>query len=178
MTVGGGRALRGLLLEGLRGCDDRVLAQLGPLASWRALATLWEMGWLGTGKSSVRATSAEIRQRLRQIAEARRSIADAAALAAGAPVCVQGDVTRASTAELMLEDNSGEPAFIPVAELRWIGQPRAAAEGDRVTVLGFAHTELDPAQAPSAPRRLPQRVVIGAAALPAIAHLAMEGAPR
>jgi hypothetical protein len=172
-----GRALRGLLLEALEG-EGTLLARLGVFGSWRAMATLWETGWLGGGHRSARATAAEIRQRLRQIAAARRSIAEAAAVPTGAPVWVEGGVIRAGAETLLLDDNSGETALIPCAELRWIGGPPAAGEGDRVTVLGFAAAEVDPSLAASAPRRLPRRVVIRSADRPAIAHLAMTGARR
>jgi hypothetical protein len=175
--MGGGRALRGLLLEALEG-DDSLLTRLGAFGSWRALATLWETGWLGRSHRSARATAAELRQRLREIAAARRSIAEAAAVATGAAVWVEGGVIRAGVEALLLDDNSGETARIPSAELRWIGGPPAAGEGDRVTVLGFAAPEVDPSLAAPAPRRLPRRVVIRSADRPAIAHLAMTGARR
>ena len=174
--IPGGRGLRGLLLDALDG--DELLGKLGPFGSWRALATLWETGWLGRGHRSARATAAEIRQRLRAIAAARRSIAEVPSVVTGATVWVEGGVIRAGAEALLLDDNSGETAHIPSAEVRWIGWPPAAGEGDSVTVLGFAAAEVDLSLALSAPRRLPRRVVIRSADRPAIAHRAMAGARR
>jgi hypothetical protein len=167
------RALRGLLLEALKG-EEALLERLGAFGSWRALATLWEAGWLGGGHTSARATAAEIRHHLREVVAARRSIADVTA----GVVWVEGGVIRAGADDLLLDDNSGETALIPRAELRWIGGLPPALEGDRVSVLGFAAPELDPSLPPSGPRRLPRRVVIRSADLPAIAHLAMRGPRR
>ena len=174
---GRARALRGLLLEALDGCDETVLDRLGPLATWSALAALWESGWLGAGKSTVRATCAQIRQRLREIANARRSIAEAAELPAGAVLCIEGTIVEATARDLVIDDGSGEPAHARSDDAHWLSARVAPLPGDRVTVLGFADSELDSRRAPVGPRRLPRRVVIRAAGLPLIAHLGTVAMP-
>ena len=77
--AGRARALRDLLLEAVGGCDPDLLERLGTLGSWYGIVALWEGGWLGPERASVRATCAQIRVRLRGIAQARRSMAVACA---------------------------------------------------------------------------------------------------
>jgi hypothetical protein len=165
------RALRAMLLEALEGCDEELLARLGPLASWNAIAGLWEGGWLGQGKSSPRATRAQVRQKLREIAAARRTIAEVPALPAGTMVCLEGAVVEVTPRDLVIEDGSGERAHARSEGAWWINPRLSPREGDRVTVLGFVYSEVDETRAPRNPRELPRRVVIRAAALPLMAHL-------
>jgi hypothetical protein len=165
------RALRAVLLEALEGCDEELLARLGPLASWNAIAGLWEGGWLGQGKSSPRATRAQVRQKLKEIAGARRTIAEMVALPAGTMVFIDGIVVAVSARDLVVDDGSGERAYAR-SEAAWWKNPRLSPrEGARVSVLGFAYSELDESRAPRNPRELPRRVVIRSAALPLVAHL-------
>jgi hypothetical protein len=168
-----GRALklRDLLQGALGGCDPALLERLGPLASWNAMVALWEGGWLGPGRASVRATAAEIRVRLRMIAEARRPIAEALALPAGEVVCIEGTVVEAAARDLVIDDGSGELGYARSQEAVWLNPRLAPLAGDRVTVVGFADSELDTTRAPVHPRALPRRMVIRAAELPLIAHL-------
>jgi hypothetical protein len=169
--------LRALLLEAMRGCDDALLARLGPLASWNALVALWEGGWLGAGKSSVRATCAQIRQRLRAIADSRQSIAAVLGLTAGTPVCIAGTIVEATAEDLVVDDGSGELARARSDGGWWDNARVAPLAGDRVTLVGFADSEVDLARAPDRPRALPRRVVIRAAQLPLIAHLGALALP-
>jgi hypothetical protein len=169
--------LRGLLLEATRGCDDALLARLGTLASWSALLALWEGGWLGAGKSSVRATCAQIRQRLRAIADSRHPIAALLSLPAGTPVCIEGTIVDAGADELIIDDGSGERAHARSRTGWWDNARPGPQAGDRVTVVGFADSEVDPTRAPAGPRALPRRVVIRAAHLPVIAHLGALALP-
>jgi hypothetical protein len=166
-----GRALRELLLDALDGCDESLLDRLGELATWNAIIGLWEGGWLGTGKSSPRATRAEIRQRLREIAEARRSIVELLTIEAGTVVCVEGAIVEVTAHDLIVDDGSGELGCARSEGAWWINPRLSPRVGDRVTLLGFADLELDPTRAPEGPRSLPRRVVIRAASLPLIAHL-------
>jgi hypothetical protein len=163
------------LLEALAGCDDRVLAGLGALGSWSALAALWEHGWLGAGKPSVRATCAEIRQRLREIARSRCSIAEVLAAPAGAVVCIEGTIAEIGEERVLVEDGSGESADLRPGEVRWLG--RRPAAGERVTVLGFADSAVDPTRAARGPRALPRRAVIRAAGLPPVAQVGALALP-
>jgi hypothetical protein len=177
--TGRARALRGLLLEALAGCDERVLGGLGALASWQALTVLWEHGWLGAGKLSVRATCAQIRERLREISRARCAIAAVLAAPAGTVVRIEGTIAEVTEAAVRVEDGSGECADLLRAETQWLGRPPQV--GERVTALGFADSVVDPAQPARAPRALPRRAVIRAAGLPPIAHvgpLALPGRAR
>jgi hypothetical protein len=169
--------LRDLLLDSMRGCDDALLARLGTLASWNALVALWEGGWLGTRRLSGRATRAEIRQRLRTIAESRRSIAEVLGLPAGSPVCVEGTIVEATAEDLVVDDGSGELAQARSESGWWDNARLAPLPGDRVTLVGFADSEVDPRRAPEGPRTLPRRVVIRAAQLPLIAHLGALALP-
>ena len=168
---GYGRALRELLLEALDGCDEALLDRLGQLASWNAIIGLWEGGWLGAGKSSPRATRAQVRQRLREIAEARRSIAEVRALDAGTVVCVEGNIVGVTAHDLIVDDGSGELGYARSEGAWWINPRLSPQAGDRVTLLGFCDSEVDATRAPEGPRSLPRRVVIRAAGLPLIAHL-------
>jgi hypothetical protein len=168
---GYGRALRELLLEALDGCDEDLLERLGQLASWNAIIGLWEGGWLGAGKSSPRATRAQVRQRLREIADARRSIAELLSLESGTVVCVEATVVEVTARDLIVDDGSGELAYARSEGAWWINPRLAPAAGDRVTLLGFVDSELDATRAPAGPRSLPRRVVIRAAGLPLIAYL-------
>jgi hypothetical protein len=168
---GHGRVLRGLLLDALEGCDEGLLDRLGQLASWNALVGLWEGGWLGAGKSSPRATRAEIRQRLREIAGARRSLAELLSVPAGTVVCVEGTVAGVTAHDLILDDGSGELGYARSEGAWWINPRLVPATGDHVTLLGFADSEVDPTRAPEGPRSLPRRVVIRAAGLPLVAYL-------
>jgi hypothetical protein len=156
------------------GSDETLLARLGPFGTFAALTVLWEAGWLGVRRRSDRLTEAGIRHRLRAIAGARRSIADAAVLAAGTAVLLEGTVS--ALAPLSLEDGSGERASVPAAPEHWIGVAGPAGEGDRVTLLGFAEPALDLTRPPRGPRRPGRAVLVRAARLPVIAHLA--SAPR
>jgi uncharacterized protein YdeI (BOF family) len=169
--TGPGRALRELLLDALEGCDESLLERLGQLATWNAIMGLWEGGWLGGGKSSSRATRAQIRVRLREIADARRSIAELYALEAGTMVCVEGAIVEVTAHDLIVDDGSGELATARSEGAWWINPRLSPQPGDGVTLLGFLDLELDPSRAPDGPRSLPRRVVIRAAGLPLIAHL-------
>jgi hypothetical protein len=169
--------LRDLLLESMRGCDDGLVARLGTLASWNALLALWEGGWLGGSRSTVRATRAQIRQRLRLIADSRRPIADVPALSAGTPVCIEGTIVEATAEDLVVDDGSGELARARSDSGWWDNARLAPLAGDRVTLVGFADSEVDPTRAPAGPRVLPRRVVIRAAQLPLIAHLGALALP-
>ena len=175
--TGDARELRDLLLEALDGCDETLLERLGQLASWNAVIGLWEGGWLGAGKSSPRATRAQIRLRLREIARARCSIADALALPAGEVVCIEGAVVETTAHDLVVDDGSGELAYARSEGAWWINPRVAPLPGDRVTILGFADSDLDTTRAPHGPRALPRRVVIRAAGLPLIAHLGALAEP-
>jgi hypothetical protein len=159
--------VRALLLEAVSGGAEAILPALGALASFRALAALWQAGWLGSGKISPRAASAEIRQRLRAIAATRRSLAEAATVPAGTPVLVEGTLV----APFTLDDGSGERAEL--AGVRWI-DGRAPAQGDRVTVLGFVERALDPSRPPPGPRQLATRLVLRSAALPLLGQTAQR----
>jgi hypothetical protein len=169
--------LRDLLLEALEGCDESLLERLGQLASWNAIIGLWEGGWLGAGKSSPRATRAQIRMRLREIADARRTIAELPALEGGTVVCVEGAIVGVSARDLLVDDGSGELACARSEAAWWINPRLTPRVGDRVTLLGFVDLELDPTRAPEGPRSLPRRVVIRAAGLPLIAHLGALAEP-
>jgi hypothetical protein len=168
---GRGRALRELLLDALDGCDEALLHRLGQLASWNAIIGLWEGGWLGAGKASPRATRAQVRQRLREIADARRSIAELLNVQAGTVVCVEGTIVGVTAHDLIVDDGSGELGYARSEGAWWINPRLVPVAGDRVTVLGFADSELDAAAVSEGPRSLPRRVVIRAAGLPLIAHL-------
>ena len=172
-----GRALRELLLEALDGCDDGLLERLGQLASWNAIVGLWEGGWLGPGRSSPRATRAEVRQRLREIAGARRSIAQLLSVESGTVVCVEGIIVGVTAHDLIVDDGSGELGYARSEGAWWINPRLVPAAGDRVTLLGFADSEVDGSRAPEGPRSLPRRVVIRAAGLPLIAHLGAMADP-
>jgi uncharacterized protein YdeI (BOF family) len=176
-VTGRARALRDLLLEALGGCDEALLERLGSLASWNAVAALWQGGWLGAGKSSMRATGAQIRRRLREIAQARRSIAEVLALPAGTPVCIEGTIIEATAHDLVVDDGSGELAYARSEDARWLSPRLAPQAGDRVTVLGFADSEVDATRAPPGPRTLPRRVVLRAAGLPLVVHLGAMAEP-
>lgn len=156
------RNLRALLLEAVQGIDLADLDRLGPLATFEALAALWQSGWLGEGHRVQRVTVAEMRQRLRQVARARVSIAEASALAAGAVVLVRGELRPSTDGTLVIDD--GEWAL--VAEVRWIGSP---ARDGTVTALGFADPRFDADAAPAGPRRSPKRLWLGSTRLPVIA---------
>jgi hypothetical protein len=169
--------LRELLLESMRGCDDALLARLGTLASWNAVLALWEGGWLGVGKPTLRATCAQVRQRLRIIADSRRPIVEVLALSAGTPVCVEGAIVEATAEDLVVDDGSGELARARSDSGWWDNARLAPLAGDRVTLVGFADSEVDPTRAPAGPRTLPRRVVIRAAQLPLIAHLGALALP-
>jgi uncharacterized protein YdeI (BOF family) len=161
----------------VQGCDDALLARLGTLASWNALVALWQGGWLGAGKSSLRVSGAQVRARLRAIADARRSIAQVLSLPAGAAVCIEGTIIETTAEDLIVDDGSGELARAR-SETEWWHNPRVAPlPGDRVTIVGFADSEVDPTRAPDNPRALPRRVVIRAAGLPLIAHLGALALP-
>jgi len=175
--TGRARALRDLLLDALDGCEPSLLERLGQLASWNAVIGLWEGGWLGTGKPSPRATRAQIRQRLREIADARRRVVELLELPAGTVVCVEGDIVEVTPNDLFVDDGSGELACARSENAMWINPRLAARVGDRVTLLGFLDIELDPERAPEGPRSLPRRVVIRAAGLPLIAHLGTMAEP-
>jgi hypothetical protein len=162
------RALRAVLLEAVRGSDGVVLAGLGPLSSFRALSTLWQTGWLGGGKRSRRATSAGIRQHLRAIGAARRSLAEAALLPAGAIALIEARVVALSP--LDLDDDSGEIARVPPGPIHWIDD-QAARQGDRVTLLGFVDRALDPSLPAPGPRRAALRLLVRSARLPLVAHV-------
>jgi hypothetical protein len=154
-----------LLLEALRGCDDAVVAALGTLGRWEVLAAVYEEGWLGdeVGTTSLRASAARVRGGLRRVAAARRSLAEAVA-GSGGEICVDARLVEpgSGSADLTIDDDSGESAIVDAAAARVLGGELAA--GDRVTVLGVLAVELDLAAAPAAPRRLPRRVVIRGAA--------------
>jgi hypothetical protein len=165
---GSPRALRALLLEAVRGSDGAVLAGLGSLSSFRALSALWQTGWLGGGQRSGRATSAEMRQRLREIGAARRTLAQAALLPAGAVALIEGRVVALSP--LDLDDGSGEIARVPPAPIHWIDR-QAARQGDRVTLLGFVDRALDPTLPAPGPRQPASRVLVRSAQLPLVAHV-------
>jgi hypothetical protein len=156
------RNLRALLLEAVQGIDLADLDRLGPLATFEALAALWKSGWLGEGHRLQRVTAAEMRQRLRQVARARMSIAEASALAAGALVLVRGELRPATDGTLVIDD--GERAL--VAEVRWIGSP---ARDGTVTALGFADPRFDPDALPAGPRRSPKRLWLASTHLPVVA---------
>ena len=162
------RALRALLLEAVRGSDEAVLAGLGALSSFVALSALWQAGWLGGGKRPGRATSAEIRRRLREIGAARRTAAEAALLPAGAVALLEGNVVALSP--LDLDDGSGELARVGPGPVHWIDR-QAARQGDRVTLLGFVECVLDPTQPPSGPRHAGRRLLVRSARLPLVAHV-------
>jgi hypothetical protein len=174
---GYGRALRDLLLEALDGCDEALLDRLGQLATWNAIIGMWEGGWLGAGKSSPRATRAQVRQRLREIADARRSIADLLSVEAGTAVCVEGTIVEVTAYDLVVDDGSGELGYARSEGAWWINPRLVPAVGDHVTLLGFADREVDASRAPESPRSLPRRVVIRAAGLPLIAHLGAMAEP-
>jgi hypothetical protein len=176
-VTGRARALRDLLLEALEGCDESLLDRLGQLASWNAIIGLWEGGWLGTGKFSPRATRAQIRLRLREIADARRPIAQLLALEAGTMVCVEGEIVEVTPHDLIVDDGSGERACARSEGAWWINPRLSPLAGERVTLLGFLDLELDPTRAPDSPRSAPRRVVIRAAGLPLIAHLSALAEP-
>jgi hypothetical protein len=169
------RTLRAWLQRAAGGDGDALLARLGPFGSFAALTALWEAGWLGAAQRSPRITEARIRQRLREIGDARRTIAEAALLPAGATVLLEGAVTALSP--LALDDGSGERASVPAAPARWIGAAGPPIEGDRVTLLGFADPTVDLTQAPPGPRRTPRALLVRAAGLPLVAHLA-PASPR
>jgi len=173
-----GRALRDLLLDALEGCDETLLDRLGQLASWNAIIGLWEGGWLGAGKSSPRATRAQIRLHLREIADARRRVVDLLALEAGTVVCVEGAIVEVTPRDLIVDDGSGELACARSEGAWWINPRLTPRAGDHVTLLGFVDFELDPSRAPDGPRSLPRRVVIRAAGLPVIAHLGALADPH
>ena len=178
MSLSGyGRALRELLLEALEGCDEALLDRLGQLASWNAIIGLWEGGWLGAGKASLRATRAQVRQRLREIAESRRSIADLLSIESGTAVCVEGTVVEVTARDLVVDDGSGELGYARSEGAWWINPRLSPRPGHRVTLLGFADSEVDATRAPEGPRSLPRRVVIRAAGLPLIAHLGAMAEP-
>jgi hypothetical protein len=168
---GYGRALRELLLEALDGCDEALLDRLGQLATWNAIIGLWEGGWLGPGKSSARATRAQVRLRLREIADARRSIAELLSIEAGTVVVVEGTIVEVTAYDLVVDDGSGELGYARSEGAWWINPRLVPLAGDHVTLLGFADSEVDATRAPEGPRSLPRRVVIRAAGLPLIAHL-------
>jgi hypothetical protein len=174
---GYGRALRELLLEALDGCDEALLDRLGQLATWNAIIGMWEGGWLGAGKSSPRATRAQVRQRLREIADARRSIADLLSMEAGTVVCVEGTIVEVTAYDLIVDDGSGELGYARSEGAWWINPRLVPAVGDHVTLLGFSDSEVDVSRAPEGPRSLPRRVVIRAAGLPLIAHLGAMAEP-
>ena len=70
-------------------------------------------------------------------------------------------------------------AYARSENARWLSPRLAPLPGDRVTILGFADSEVDATRAPAGPRSLPRRVVIRAAGLPLIAHLgSLAEAPR
>jgi hypothetical protein len=169
------RALRALLLEAVRGVDGAVLEGLGPLGSFRALAALWATGWLGERKPTARATSAAIRHRLREIGAARRSLAQAALLPAGAVVLIEGRVVALSP--LDLDDDGGEMVRVPPPPVRWIDS-RAPRQGDRVTLLGFVDRALDPSLPPRGPRQSPTRLLVRPALLPLVGQVTAAGKPR
>jgi hypothetical protein len=171
VAAGRARALRDLLLEAVGGCPAELLEQLGALGSWNGIVALWEGGWLGPERASVRATCAQIRVRLRAIARARHSAADVLGLAAGTVVCVEGTIVATSPEDLVVDDGSGELAYARSENARWLSPRLAPLPGDRVTLLGFADSEVDATRAPASPRALPRRVVIRAAGLPLVAHL-------
>jgi hypothetical protein len=164
------RTLRAWLQRAAGGEGEALLARLGPFGSFAALTVLWEVGWLGAAQRSPRITEARIRQRLREIGGARRNIAEAALLPAGATVLLEGMV--AALSPLVLDDGSGERASVPEPPARWIGGAGPAIQGDRVTLLGFADPALDLTQAPRGPRRTPRALLVRAARLPLVAHLA------
>jgi hypothetical protein len=166
--------LRALLLEAARGPGmDVTLMRLGPFASFQALTALWQAGWLGGGQSSARASSAEIRQRLRAIGEARRTAAEAMEAPVGEPLLVGGVL--ASLASPVLCDETGAVVRVALEGAHHVGRPAPLTEGDRVTVLGFADRELAADEAPGGPRRLPYRVIVRAAHLPVVVHMAAAG---
>ncbi len=166
--------LRALLLEAARGPGmDVTLLRLGPFASFQALTVLWQAGWLGGGQSSARASSAEMRQRLRAIGEARRTLAEALEAVVGEPLLVAGPI--ASLTPAVLRDDSGAAVTVELEGAHHVGRPAPLAEGDRVTVLGFADRELAADEAPGGPRRLPYRVIVRAAHLPVVVHTAVAG---
>jgi hypothetical protein len=144
-----------------------VLARLGPFASWVGLVALYDGGWLGAHSLSARTAPARLRARLRELARARRSLAEAGR----GVLLVDGNVVAVTAVDLFVEDGSGETARVPRAEIVWLRR-HTPRERDRVTLLGFADSEVDPTRAPTGPRRLPRRVVIRAAEFPVIAHVA------
>jgi hypothetical protein len=146
------RGLRGLLALAARGVD---LEPLGPLGTFEALSVLWNEGWLGTGRFSPRATAADVRVRLRELGRARIALDDALDCPAGSIILARGVIAGA------LLDGVAR-----LGELRWIGPPESAGA---VTVLGFTDPRLDPDLPPPGPRRVPRRLWIGPARLPAIA---------
>jgi hypothetical protein len=166
------RGLRGLLREAVQGTAATDLDRLGPLATFEALAALWHSGWLGPGHSSPRATAAEVRQRLRQVARARVSVAEAAALPVGTVVLVTGTLRLESGSRsddagetLVIDDDGARASLSP---LHWIG---SAARDGTVTVLGFTDPRLDPGAAAAGPRRSPTRLWLSSAGLPLMACL-------
>jgi hypothetical protein len=169
------RTLRALLL---RAAGDELLAPLGPWASFEGLTALWDAGWLSGGEvhpaRAGRVTSARIRRQLRVIAGARRSIASAALLAAGAAALLEGTV--AGLGPLCLEDGSGERVWVPEPPAIFVGGPARAR--DRVTVLGFVDHQLDPGLPPRGPRQAPARLLIRPARLPLVAMVAAAGKDR
>jgi hypothetical protein len=175
--AGRAQALRGLLLEALKGCDEELLERLGTLASWNALLALWEGGWLGPMHASMRMSIAHVRHRLRKIAAARRSIVEVLALPAGTAVVVEGTIVEATAQDLVIADGSGELARARSAAEWWLNPRLSPMAGDRVTIVGFADSEIDPTRAPDNPRALPRRVVLRAAGLPLIAHLGTLALP-
>jgi hypothetical protein len=176
-VAGRAQALRDLLLEAVQGCDDALLERLGTLASWNALAALWEGGWLGPSHSSMRVSVAQARQQLRMLAAARRPIAQLLALPAGTAVVVEGDIVSVTPDDLVVDDRSGELAHARSTEEWWLNPRLVPMAGDRVTLVGFLDLEVDETRAPEHARALPRRVVIRAAALPLIAHLGALALP-
>jgi hypothetical protein len=162
MTPGGARNLRALLLEALRGTDDRVTEGLGALASWQALVALWDSGWLGGGRTSARLAAADIRAHLRELASARRPITAVEHAALGELVCITGELLPTPFEDVLLvSDREGASivVLVPVGT-HFVGGPLAIR--DRVTVLGFADHEPDPDLARATPRGMPRRAIIRA----------------
>lgn len=169
MIAGGrGRALRDVLIDAARGLEEEVLTRLGPFASWQALVVLWDTGWLGESKRSPRATSAEVRTRLRTIAAARRPIAALGAIPSGTMVCLEGILRESAPDELALEDESGEAIAFARGGVTWVDPRRIPVANERVTVLGFVDRRLEPRATPDGPRRLPRQTMVCAGRFPVV----------
>lgn len=166
-SLGNPRVLRALLLDALRGCDDAVVASLGPFSSWRGLSLLWESGWLGEPRATARATAARIRKALREIAASRRSVGALGQAPSGSRVLLDGRVAAVRGEDLLLENPEGEPPLVLLESARRLTEPgrTAVAVADAVTVLGFADTVPDAAGAAGSPRGLPSRPAIRSGAL-------------